>query len=89
VAIAAAAIYGGVKAMNTAEDNFKEASATATTLAESAQKARSELEEMSSAFDSLDSKRKALDNLTEGTAEYAAALQESNAAVLDLINSSD
>lgn len=89
VAAAAAAIYVGVKAMNTAEDNLKETSATATDLSNSAQEARSSLESLQSGLDSLDTKKDALKNLIEGTAEYTAALQESNAAVLDLINSNE
>jgi uncharacterized phage infection (PIP) family protein YhgE len=74
VVAASAMIYTGVKAMNKAEDGFKEASNTAKDLSSAASTAKTELEGLSNSFDTLKDKKDALKGLTEGTLEYKMAL---------------
>ena len=66
-----------------AAENAKKA---ADNLAEAYGNVKSEYEDMISTMENYQSARNALDDLTEGTQEYEAALKEANRAALELIN---
>ena len=88
------AIFAGLKAIVEAVSNAYNADAIAAENAENAAKnlgeayneCKQEYEDMVAAMENYKSARDALDNLTEGTKEYDAALKEANRAAMELVN---
>ena len=90
VAAAIAILVVSIKAISDAynKDSIaaEQAEKAASNLANAYNEAKQEYQDMIAAMDNYKSARDALDNLTEGTKEYEAALKEANRAALELIN---
>lgn len=89
ILLVGAAIAGIIFLVQAATRGEKEHAATLEDLSTQAAEATAALDSISSSFDDLASKRAALDDLTEGTAEWRKALLENNKAVIDLIASTE
>ena len=74
-----------IKNTNKAAKEAKAAAETAQGMKEAYESSKNEVESLNSAIDELKSKREALNSLTKGTEEWNQKLQESNDAVLALI----
>ena len=74
-----------IKNTNKAAKEAKAAAETAQSMKEAYESSKDEVESLNSAIDELKTKREALNSLTKGTEEWNQKLQESNDAVLALI----
>lgn len=86
IAILVATVKGISNAYNADAIAAEQAEKAASNLADAYNEAKQEYQDMIAAMDNYKSARDALDNLTEGTKEYEAALKEANRAALELIN---
>ena len=90
IAAAIAILVVSIKAISNAYNKdaiaAEQAEKAASNLANAYNEAKQEYQDMIAAMDNYKSARDALDNLTEGTKEYEAALKEANRAALELIN---
>lgn len=87
VAAIGVAIYAMVKAYNADADAAKEAAAGVEVLSKAYDEAKNAATELKNTINDWDSAVKSIDNLTEGTKEYANAIKTANDKAKELIES--